>query len=121
MNSSSLNANFSLAFNYYKTLRKTTVKEISDALQLPPTTVSSWNTGRHLPDMGRLQKLANYLNAPLEQFFEFSPEKIPEKELVELHNKIDTDKEFARFLKIFLQLSDENKHLLTILALKIKE
>lgn len=120
MNNSPLNTNFSLAFNYYKTLRKTSVKEISDALQLPATTVSSWNTGRHLPDMGRLQKLANYLNAPIEQFFEFSPERIPDKEIIELHNKIDTDKEFVKFLKTFLQLSDENKNLLTVLTLKMK-
>ena len=48
-------------------------------------------------------------------------EKLPEKEIIELHNKIDTDKEFVKFLKIFLQLSDENKHLLTLLAIKIKE
>ena len=120
MNNSPLNTNFALALNYYKTLRKTRVKEISDALQVPPTTVSSWNTGRHLPDMGRLQKLASYLNAPIEQFFEFSIEKIPEKDVMELHNKIDTDKDFVKFLKIFNQLTDENKNILTVLALKLQ-
>lgn len=120
MNKAPLNTNFSLALNYYKTLRKTSVKGISEALEVPATTVSSWNTGKHLPDMGRLQKLANYLNAPIEQFFEFSPEKLPEKEIVELYNKIETDKEFVKFLKTYLQLSDENKNLLAVLALKIK-
>jgi transcriptional regulator with XRE-family HTH domain len=120
MNNSPLNTNFSLALNYYKTLRKTTVKDISDALQVPPTTISSWNTGRHLPDMGRLQKLANYLNAPIEQFFEFSIEKMPEKDIIELHNRIDTDEDFVKFLKIFIRLSDENKNLLTTIALKLK-
>lgn len=120
INNSPLNTNFALALNYYKTLRKSSVKEISDALQVPATTVSSWNTGRHLPDMGRLQKLAKYLNAPIDQFFEFSLEKVPDKEMLELHNKIDTDEDLVKFLRVFLQLSDENKNLITLLALKIK-
>lgn len=70
--------------------------------------------------MGRLQKLANYLNAPIEQFFEFSLERMPEKDIAELHNRIDTDEEFVKFLKVFLQLSDENKNLLTVIAFKLK-
>lgn len=121
MNESPLNTNFSIAFNYYKTLRKTTVKEISDALQVPPTTISSWNTGRHLPDMGRLQKLAAYLRAPIEQFFDFSLERMPDKDIMELHNRIDTDADFVKFLKIFNRLSDDSKSLLTAVALKLKD
>lgn len=119
-NQSPLNESFSRAMNYYKSLRKKNNKDISDALNLPATTVSSWNTGRHLPDMDRLQKLSTYLNAPLDQFFDFSLDKIPDKELADLHNQLDTDKELVQFLKIFTQLSNEDKHLLTTLALKIK-
>ena len=119
-NQSPLNESFSRAMNYYKSLRKKNNKDISDALNLPATTVSSWNTGRHLPDMDRLQKLSTYLNAPLDQFFDFSLDKIPDKELADLHNQLDTDNELVQFLKIFTQLSNEDKHLLTTLALKIK-
>lgn len=115
-----LNESFSRAMNYFKTLRGKNNKDISDALGLPATTISAWNTGRHLPDMDRLQKLANYLDAPLDQFFNFSLDKIPDKELSDLHNRLDTDSELVQFLKIFLKLSDEDKHLLTMLAFKIK-
>ena len=117
---SPLNESFSRAMNYYKALRKLNNKDISDALDLPATTISAWNTGRHLPDMDRLQRLASYLDAPLDQFFEFSLDKIPDKELADMHNRLDTDNELVQFLKIFLKLSDEDKHLLTMLAFKIK-
>ena len=119
-NKSPLNESVSSAMSYYKALRKVNNKEIADALNLPATTVSAWNTGRHLPDMDRLQRLANFLDAPLEQFFEFSLDKIPDKELSYLHNCIDTDEELTKFLKVFLKLSDEDRHLLTLLTLKIK-
>ena len=119
-NKPSLNESFSRAMNYYKSLRNASNKDIADALGIPATTVSSWNTGRHLPDMERLHKLANYLKAPLDQFFHFSPDKIPDKELSNLHNKINTDKEFVLFLKVFLSLSAEDRHLLKVLALKLK-
>ena len=120
LNKSPLNESFSRAMNYYKTLRGKNNKDIADALNLPATTVSAWNTGRHLPDMDRLQRLANYLEAPLDQFFDFSLDKIPDKELSDLRSKLDTDDALVQFLKVFNQLSDEDKHLLTTLAFKIK-
>lgn len=119
-NKSPLNESVSRAMNYYKTLRNVNNKDIAEALNLPATTISAWNTGRHLPDMDRLQRLSNFLNAPLEQFFEFSLDKIPDKELSYIHNCIDTDEELLQFLKVFIKLSDEDKHLLTVLAIKIK-
>ena len=70
---SPLNESFSRAMAYYKALTGKNNKEIADALSLPATTVSAWNTGRHLPDMDRLQRLATYLDAPLDQFFDFLP------------------------------------------------
>ena len=120
INKSPLNESVSRAMNYYKNLRKVNNKDIAEALDLPATTVSAWNTGRHLPDMDRLQRLANFLDAPLEQFFNFSLDNIPDKELASLHNYLDTDEKLVQFLKVFTKLSDEDKHLLTLLAIKIK-
>ena len=114
-----LNESFVRAMAYYKALTGKNNKDIADALNLPATTVSSWNTGRHLPDMDRLQRLANYLNAPLEQFFDFSLDKVADKELSNLHLQLDTDDELVQFLKLFTKLSEEDKHLLTMLVLKI--
>ena len=119
-NKSPLNESVSRAMNYYKNLRNVNNKDIAEALNLPATTISAWNTGRHLPDMDRLQRLATFLNAPLEHFFEFSLDKISDKELSYLHSCIDTDDELVQFLKVFTKLSDEDKHLITLLVLKIK-
>lgn len=116
-----LNDSFSKAMSYYKSLRGKNNKDISDALGIPPTTVSAWNTGRHLPDMDRLQKLANYLEAPLDQFFDFSLEKLPDKETVYLQNLLKDNEDLVLFLKVFLKLSDEDKHILTMLATKLSK
>lgn len=120
-NNSALSKNFAIALNYYKTVQQKSIKEIADALGLPASTVSSWNTGRHLPDMERLQRLADYFNAPIEQFFNFSPEKTQDKDLEELHNKINSDQELMYFLKRFLQLSEDDKRLITLLIHKIQK
>ena len=116
-----LNESFSRAMAYYKALREKSNKDIADALEIPPTTISAWNTGRHLPDMERLQRLATYLNAPIEQFFNFSPESLPNKEISDLQEKLTTDNELVQFLRLFQKLSDEDKHLLVTLAIKINK
>lgn len=117
---SPLNDSFSRAMAYYKALTGKNNKDISDALQIPATTVSAWNTGRHLPDMDRLQRLAIYLNAPLEQFFNFSIDKPDiDKELSYLLTLIKSDEDLINLLKLLLKLSDEDRALLTQLALKI--
>lgn len=118
-NKSLLNESFSRAMAYYKALRKKSNKDIADALEIPPTTISAWNTGRHLPDMERLQRLATYLNAPIEHFFNFSPESLPNKELSELQQRLGTDSELVQFLRLYLKLSEEDKHLLATIAIKI--
>lgn len=120
-NKAPLNESFSRAMAYYKALREKSNKDIAEALEIPPTTISAWNTGRHLPDMERLQRLANYLNAPIEQFFDFSPESLPNKEISDLQEKLVTDTELVQFLKLFQKLSEEDKHLLVTLAIKINK
>lgn len=118
---SPLHDNVSKAMGYYKSLRDKNNKDIADALDIPTTTISAWNTGRHLPDMDRLQKLADYLNAPIGQFFNFTACDTPEidKELEALYNLIKEDRELRNFLKVYSQLSDEDKTLLTQLANKV--
>lgn len=117
---SPLNDNFSRAMAYYKALTGKNNKDISDALNIPATTVSAWNTGRHLPDMDRLQRLATYLNAPLDQFFSFTIDKQDtDKELAYLLTLIKSDEDLLIILKLLLKLSDEDKALITQLITKI--
>lgn len=117
--SASLLDNFVSALNHYISVSGKTKKEIADAIGVPPTTFSSWCNGKHLPDMDKLSALSKYLNAPLDHFFNFSPENIPDKEISALHTQLDTDEELLRLMKLFIQLSDEDKHLLATLAIKI--
>ena len=39
--------------------------EIAKAIDVPATTISSWTTGRHLPELDRLMMLCNYLEMPV--------------------------------------------------------
>jgi transcriptional regulator with XRE-family HTH domain len=87
-----LMSNFVRALTYYQTLAGKTKKEVADAIGVPPTTYSSWSNGKHLPDMNKLQAIAEYLQAPIEEFFNFSPlHKAPDpliQEMEELYTKL---------------------------------
>lgn len=119
--STSLLDSFTSALNYYIKASGKTKKEIAESIGVPPTTFSSWCNGKHFPDMDKLLSISILLNAPLEHFFTFSPDSIQDKELADLHKMIDTEEDLVNFLKIFTKLSNENKHLLTMMALKIQE
>ena len=111
--------NFTKALNYYIAVSGKSKKEIAVAINVPPTTFSSWCNGKHLPDMDKLQILSHYLGAPITQFFDFSLDSIPDKEVLFLHNKLNTDKALVQFLKLFFQLSEDDRHLVTLLTYKI--
>lgn len=94
-NPTPLTSNFVKALNYYIVTSGKTKKEIAEAIGVPPTTFSSWSNGKHLPDMDKLQTLANYLQAPITQFFEFNahPDTIDpiEKELTEIYKQLPNE------------------------------
>ena len=95
MSNTTLTNNFAKALNYYIVTSGKTKKEIADAIGVPPTTFSSWSKGKHLPDMDRLQTLANYLGAPITQFFNFTatvdtPDPL-EKELTEIYKQLPNE------------------------------
>ena len=97
--------NFVKALNYYQHLAGKTKKEISEAIGVPPTTYYSWSNGKHLPDMDKLQKLADYLHAPIEQFFIFTA--------------TPPDPILQDMLSIFSKLTSEDKLLVRALTLKL--
>lgn len=107
----SLMSNFVKALNYYQSVSGKTKKEIADAIGVPPTTYSSWSNGKHLPDMDKLQTLADYLNAPIEQFFNFTAiSRAPDpltQEMIDIYSKLhNEDKLLVRAVAIrMLQLN----------------
>ena len=102
-----LMSNFVRALAYYQTLAGKTKKEVAEAIGVPPTTFSSWSNGKHLPDMNKLQALADYLQAPIDEFFEFTAlSKTPDplvQEMLELYTKLhNEDKLMVRSLVVRL-------------------
>ena len=93
---SDLTDNFVKALNYYITVSGKTKKEIAEAIGVPPTTFSSWSNGKHLPDMDNLQLIANYLGAPISQFYNFTAmtDEPPDpllKELTQVYSKLSNE------------------------------
>lgn len=105
---SPLTDNFVKALSYYISISGKTKKEIADAIGVPPTTFSSWSNGKHLPDMDNLQKIADYLGAPISQFYTFTPktEETPDPLLKEL-------------TEVYTELSNEDKLLVRALAIRM--
>ena len=104
----SLLSNFVKALTYYQSVSGKTKKEIADAIGVPPTTYSSWSNGKHLPDMDKLQTLSSCLNAPIEQFFDFTAiSKAPDplvEEMIEIYSKLSNeDKLLVRSVALRLQ------------------
>lgn len=94
--------NFVRAFEYYKIKSDKTGRDIAKHLGTSAPTVSNWGSGKHLPDMETLQRLSDYLNAPIEQFFHFTSltdiESESQKELISTIHKLS--EEDIKILKI---------------------
>lgn len=99
--------NFVKALSYHISLSGKTKKEIAEAIGVPPTTFSSWSNGKHLPDMEKLQDLANYLGAPVTQFFNFTA--VVEK----------PDPLLEELIQAYPELSNEDKLIIRSLVLRI--
>ena len=113
---SPLTDNFVKALSYYISISGKTKKEIADALGVPATTFTSWSNGKHLPDMDNLQSIADYLGAPISQFYNFTAltDEPPDpllKELTQVYSKLSNeDKLLVRAVAVrMLQLYGEEK------------
>lgn len=104
---SPLTDNFVKSLSYYISVTGKTKKEIAEAIKVPPTTFSSWSNGKHLPDMEKLQSLADYLGAPISQFYNFTV--IVEK----------PDPLLEELIHVYPQLSNEDKLLVRSVAVRI--
>ena len=105
---SPLTDNFVKALSYYISVAGKTKKEIAEAIGVPATTFSSWSNGKHLPDMDNLQHLADYLGAPITQFYNFTAlsDNPPDPLLQEL-------------TKVYSQLSNEDKLIVRAVAIRM--
>lgn len=103
----SIKDNFVKALSYHISISGKTKKEIADALGVPPTTFSSWSNGKHLPDMEKLQALADYLEVPVTHFYDFTA--VVEK----------TDPLLEELIQVYPVLDNEDKLIIRSLILRI--
>ena len=96
--------NFVKAFDYYKSKSDKTGRDIANHLNTSAPTVSNWGAGKHL-----LQKLADYLHAPVSQFFNFTA-------LTETESEDQKD-----LIALIKTLPDEDIKVLGAVALRLKE
>ena len=99
--------NFVKALDYYRAVSGESKKEVAEAIGVPATTFSSWSNGKHLPDMDKLQSLAEHLGAPISQFFNFTALTSPPDPLLQ------------EVSEIYKQLPNEDKLLVRSIAVRL--
>lgn len=109
---------FKRALAYYLSLAGKTQSDLCKDLNLTSSTVSEWYTGKRIPRSDRVQILAEYLNAPMDQFLNFK-DPPAENSIEELYKALNEDENLREFVKIAHKLSNEDLYLLKTLALKI--
>lgn len=109
---------FKRALSYYLSISGKTQSDLCNDLNLTSSTVSEWYTGKRIPRSDRVQLLADYLHAPMEQFLNFK-EPLPENNIDVLYTALKDNENFREFAKIANKLSSEDLFLLKTLALKI--
>lgn len=109
---------FKRALAYYLSVAGKNQSDLCRDLNLTSSTVSEWYTGKRVPRADRVQLLADYLNAPIEQFLNFQdPPK--ENSIEELLKAVNENENLREFVKIAHKLPDEDLYLLKVLARKI--
>lgn len=73
---------FSRNLNYYIKLNGKQQKEVANNIGENPTTLNMWCTGKSMPSLGKIQKLADYF-------------KIGKSDLTEVKSNIDEKSEFV--------------------------
>lgn len=73
--------------------------EVSDAIGVPPQTFNSWASGKALPRMDKVQRLADYLDVPKSALID-PPGKAPQsvEDLLSMRPDLDALLEAARAL-----------------------
>ena len=53
---------FSENLNYYLSKYEKTQKELADGIGVSPQLVNTWSTGKNIPRMGKIEKIANFFH-----------------------------------------------------------
>lgn len=75
--------------NYYMSINNKTQMDLMKDLNLSSATVSSWCTGKKLPRMDKVQKLADYFGITKSDLIENKTENTSTLKIVELYNQLN--------------------------------
>lgn len=100
-------------YERFDSLRKSkdvTVYAVSKATGITTTTFTNWKKGKYTPKQDKLQLIANYFGVSLDFLTTGEEFDVYSDEVTDLYAKIRSDKELAKALLIYFELSDEQKN-----------
>ena len=94
---------FANNLNKYISLNCKQQKEVAEAIGVNPTTFNMWCKGNAMPNVGKIQKLADYFCIGKSDLTDLKESKEPDKEYADITLKIALYDE--RFKKIIIEYS----------------
>lgn len=118
-NTKAKNESVKRALTYYMALRGKNQSDICSNLNLTSSTVSEWCTGKRVPRSDRLQDLSNYLDIPMDQFFNFQYPSTEQTVRDKVIKELDNNSSFLDFVSLSLGLEKDKLDVLTMLVKKM--
>ena len=104
---------FAKNLNRYISLNQKQQKEVADDLGINPTTLNMWCKGNAMPNVGKIQKLADYFRIGKSDLTDEKTEFEADEEFANIMMKIAlTDKRFAKIVIQYSKLPTDKKDLI---------
>lgn len=104
---------FAKNLNWYIQLNQKQQKEVADDLGINPTTLNMWCTGNSMPNLGKIQKLADYFHIGKSDLTDDKKESDADVELAKIAmNVVIRDERFAKIVVAYNKLPADKKNLI---------
>lgn len=104
---------FAKNLNKYISLNQKQQKEVADDLEINPTTLNMWCNGNSMPNVGKIQKLADYFRIGKSDLTDEKKETDIDMEFADMIMKIAlNDKRFSQIVINYYKLPTDKKDLI---------
>lgn len=104
---------FARNLNTYISLNQKQQKEVAEAIGEKPTTLNMWCSGKSLPNVGKIQKLADYFRIGKTDLTDEKGDSDADMEFTDAIVKISrNDKRFAKIIVGYNKLPTDKKDLI---------
>ncbi len=104
---------FAKNLNKYISLNQKQQKEVADDLGINPTTLNMWCNGNSMPNVGKIQKLADYFRIGKSDLTDEKKETDIDMEFTDMIMKIAlNDKRFSQIVINYYKLPTDKKDLI---------